>query len=97
MRDGILDKVPEVGVAAAQLGAGVERVKDAVADALDDRINATKRAVKQGRRAVEDLVDDGAYQVKRHPVGALGISFAIGLGLGAVIGTLLAHDRNGGK
>ena len=50
MRDGILDRVPDVGRAAAQLGAGVERVKDVVADALDDRINATKRAVKQGRR-----------------------------------------------
>ena len=55
MRDGVLDRVPDVGVAAAQLGAGVERVKDAVADAVDDGINATKRAVKQGRRAVEDV------------------------------------------
>jgi ElaB/YqjD/DUF883 family membrane-anchored ribosome-binding protein len=97
MRDGVLDRIPDAGVAAAQLGAGVERVKDAIVDALDDRINATKRTVKQGRRALEDVVDDGTYQVKRHPVGALGISFAIGLGLGAVIGTLLGHDRSGGK
>jgi ElaB/YqjD/DUF883 family membrane-anchored ribosome-binding protein len=97
MRDGVLDRIPDAGVAAAQLEAEVERVKDAVVDALDDRINATKRAVQQGRRAVEDVVDDGAYQVKRHPVGALGVSFAIGLGLGAVIATLLAHDRSGGK
>jgi ElaB/YqjD/DUF883 family membrane-anchored ribosome-binding protein len=97
MKAEVLDKVTGVGAAAAQMGAGVGRVKEAVADAVEDGINTAKRAVKQGRRAAEDLVDDAEYQVKQHPLSAVGVSFGIGLGLGAVIGVLLARTRNGGK
>jgi ElaB/YqjD/DUF883 family membrane-anchored ribosome-binding protein len=97
MRDEVLDGITDVRAAAARLGAGVDRVKDAVADAVDDGIGAAKRAIKHGRRAAADLVDDGAHQVKRHPASALGIAFGIGVGVGAVIGMLLAHDRRGGR
>ena len=76
-----------------QLGAEVKRVKEAVVDAVDNGIVAAKRAVKQGRRAAEDLVDDAEYRVKQHPFSALGVCFGIGMGLGAAIGVLLA--RNG--
>jgi len=58
---------------------------------VEDGINAAKRAVKQGRHAAEDLVDDAEYQVKHHPLSAVGVSFGIGLGLGAVIGILLTR------
>jgi ElaB/YqjD/DUF883 family membrane-anchored ribosome-binding protein len=93
MKDPLLDKVTDVGAAAAQLEAGVERVKGAVADAVEDGIDAAKRGLKQGRRAAEDLVDDAEHQVKQHPLGTLGAFFSLGLGLGAVIGILLT--RNG--
>jgi ElaB/YqjD/DUF883 family membrane-anchored ribosome-binding protein len=93
MKAEVLNKVVEVGTTAAQMGAGVERVKETVADAVEDGINTAKRAVKQGRHAAEDWVDDAEYQVKQHPLSAVGVSFGIGLGLGAVIGVLLA--RNG--
>lgn len=87
----VLDKVADVSAVAAQLGTEVERVKEAVADVFDDGINAAQRALKQGRRAAEDLVDDAEYQVKQHPLKSLGVTFGIGLGLGAVIGFLLAR------
>lgn len=93
MKGEVLDKVIEVGCVAAHLGIVDERVKEAVADAVEDGVKAAKRAVKQGRRAVEDLVDDAEYQVKKHPFSMLGVSFGVGLGLGAVIGILLS--RNG--
>ena len=93
MKAEVLEKVIDAGAAAAQLGAGVGRVKETVADAVEDGIGAAKRVVKQGRRAAEDLVDDAEYQVKQRPLSAVGVSFGIGLGLGAVIGLLLA--RNG--
>jgi ElaB/YqjD/DUF883 family membrane-anchored ribosome-binding protein len=97
MKAEVLDKVADVSAAAVQLGAEVERVKGAVADAVEDGINTAKRAVKQGRRAAEDLVDDAEYRVKQHPLSALGVSFGIGLGLGAVIGVLLARNENCGR
>jgi ElaB/YqjD/DUF883 family membrane-anchored ribosome-binding protein len=90
MQTEMLEKTMEV---RDQLGAEVKRVKAAAVDAVDNGIAAARRAVKQGRRAAEDLVDDAEYRVKQHPFSALGVSFGIGLGLGALIGVLLA--RNG--
>jgi ElaB/YqjD/DUF883 family membrane-anchored ribosome-binding protein len=97
MKAEVLDKAIEVGAAVAQMRAGVGRMEETVADAVEGGLSAAKRAVKQGRRAAEDLVDDAEYQVKQHPLGAVGVSFGIGLGLGAVIGVLLARNGNGGK
>jgi ElaB/YqjD/DUF883 family membrane-anchored ribosome-binding protein len=97
MKAEVLDKAVEVGAAVAQMRAGSGRMKEAVADAVEDGISEAKRVVKQGRRAAEDLVDDAEYQVKQHPLSAVGVSFGIGLGLGAVIGMLLARNVRGGK
>ena len=97
MQHELLDKVTDVGTAAAQLEAGVGRVKDAVADAVEDSIDAAKRPLKQGRRAAEDLVDDAEHQVKQHPLSTLGAFFGIGLGLGAVIGVLLTRNGHSGR
>ena len=97
MKDSLLDKGTDVGAAAAQLEAGVERVKGAVADAVEDGIDAAKRTLKQGRRAAEDLVDDAEHQVKQHPLGTLGAFFGLGLGLGAVIGILLIRNGHSGR
>ena len=80
-----------------QLGAEVKRMKEAVVDAVDDGAVAARRAVKQGRRVAEDLVDDTEYRVKQHPFSALGVTFGIGVGLGAAIGVLLARNSRSGR
>jgi ElaB/YqjD/DUF883 family membrane-anchored ribosome-binding protein len=92
MQSEIIEKTIEV---RDQLGAEVKRVKEAVADAVEDGFGAAKRAVKKGRRVAEDLVDDTECRVKQHPFNALGVSFGIGLGLGAAIGVLLARNGRG--
>ncbi|HEV2664693.1 MAG TPA: hypothetical protein VG324_07270 [Blastocatellia bacterium] len=94
MQTEIREKTVEV---RDQLEAEVKRVKKAVTDAVDNGVVAAKRAVKQGRRAAEDLVDDAEYQVKQHPFSALGVTFGVGMGLGAVIGVLLARNGRNGK
>jgi ElaB/YqjD/DUF883 family membrane-anchored ribosome-binding protein len=94
MQTEIVEKTKEV---RDQLGAEVKRVKEAVADAVDNGVVAAKRAVKQGRRAAEDLVDDAEYRIKQRPFSALGASFGIGIGLGAAIGVLLARNGRNGK
>src|SRR5215475_8192341 len=90
MQTEIVEKTIEV---RDHLEAEVKRVKEAVAGAVDNGIVAAKRAVKQGRRAAEDLVDDAEYKIKQRPFSALGVSF--GVGLGAAIGILLARNGNG--
>jgi ElaB/YqjD/DUF883 family membrane-anchored ribosome-binding protein len=92
MKAEVLEKVTDVRAAAAQLGAEAGRVKEVVADAVEDGINAAKRAVKQGRRAAEGFIDDAEHQVRRNPLSAIGVSFGIGLGLGIVIGALTARN-----
>ena len=94
MQTDMLEKTIEV---RDQLGAEVKRVKEAVVDAVENGVVAARRAVKQGRRAAEDLVDDAEYRVKQHPFSALGVSFGIGMGLGAAIGVLLARNGRGGR
>jgi ElaB/YqjD/DUF883 family membrane-anchored ribosome-binding protein len=97
MKSELLDKITDVGSATVQLEAGVGRVKQTVADVVEDGIKSASRTVKRGRRAAEDMVDDAEYQAKQHPLATVGISFSIGLGLGAVAGMLLARNRNPGK
>jgi ElaB/YqjD/DUF883 family membrane-anchored ribosome-binding protein len=94
MQTEIVEKTKEV---RDQLGAEVKRVKEAVADAVDNGVVAAKRAVKQGRRAAEDLVDDAEYRIKQRPFSAIGVTFGIGMGLGAAIGVLLARNGRNGK
>jgi ElaB/YqjD/DUF883 family membrane-anchored ribosome-binding protein len=94
MQTEILEKNIEV---RDRLRAEVERVKEAVADAVDNGIVAARRSVKQGRRATEDLVDDAGYRIKQRPFSALGVSFGIGVGLGAAIGALLARNGRCGR
>ena len=89
MKAEVLDRVTDLSDTAAQLQVGVGRLKEAVADEVEDGIATTKRSLKQGRRAAEDLVDDAEHHVKKHPLGTLGMSFGVGMGLGTVIGFLL--------
>ena len=65
--------------------------------ANDPECSGSKRAVKHGRRAAEDLVDDAKYLVKQHPLSAVGVLFGIGLGLGDLIGVPLARNEDRGK
>jgi len=57
MQTEILEKTIEV---RDQLGAEVQRMKEVVADAVEDKLGAARRAVKQGRRQnliTIDIVD----------------------------------------
>jgi ElaB/YqjD/DUF883 family membrane-anchored ribosome-binding protein len=94
MRPEILEKTMEI---SGQLGTEVKRVKDAVAVAVENGIGEAKRAAKEGRRAAEDLVDDAEYKIKHRPFSAVGVTFGIGLGLGAVIGALMVRGARCGR
>src|SRR5688572_14031653 len=79
--------------AVRELGDKQEKLEKQI---VRDRANHNKtanRAIKRGRRAAEDALDDAEYQAKQHPLATACISFSIGLGLGAVISMLLARNR----
>jgi ElaB/YqjD/DUF883 family membrane-anchored ribosome-binding protein len=91
MKAEVFNKITGAGAEAVHLRAEVGRVKEAVADTTADAIRAAERAVKQTRRAAEDLVSDAEYQVKKHPVSSIAAAFGVGLGLGAAAAVLLAR------
>jgi ElaB/YqjD/DUF883 family membrane-anchored ribosome-binding protein len=91
------DRVTDLSSVAAQIQAGVARVKEAAADAAEGGIATCKRSFKQNRRVADDLVDDAEHYVKRNPLSTVGTALGVGLGLGAAIGFLLSRTLCSGR
>ena len=52
-----------------------------------------RRIAKRGRYAAEDLVDETTYRIKRDPLRSVAITFAIGLGVGALAGWMAGRAQ----
>ena len=57
-----------------------------VSDSVHDGLKTAKHAVKDGRDAVEDFIDDTARSVKRSPIQAVLLSAVVGLAVGFLLG-----------
>ena len=72
---------------------GAVYVKGVLADTFEGGLDNAKRALKRGRRSTEDALDSVAYKIKRRPLETTGVTFAVGLVCGAMVGYLFR--RNG--
>ncbi len=101
MKEGLAHKAIHVGVKAGRLGYEAARLKtvmtDAVSDTIEDGVHVAKRAVKHGRYAAEDLVDETVYQIKQHPLRCTGITLGVGFGLGAFVGWLVSRKAKSSR
>ncbi len=88
----LLSKAVHAGERAVEMGAEASRLKVRASHAVEDAITDARRLAKRGRYAAEDLVDDAAYRIKRDPLRAVAITFAVGFGLGIVAGLLAGHS-----
>jgi ElaB/YqjD/DUF883 family membrane-anchored ribosome-binding protein len=88
MKENLLKKTEEE---IASLGRNAARAKAAVADVVEDAVTNARRTAKRGYHKAEDLVDDAALGVKRHPFASVAVSF----GTGAVAGWLISRRFNG--
>jgi ElaB/YqjD/DUF883 family membrane-anchored ribosome-binding protein len=93
MRTEKMKQAIETGVNAALKTLEVERVKESVEEVIENGMAKTRRAIKDGRRNADELIEAASDNVKEHPMRAVGVTFGIGLGLGTIIGLLVA--RNG--
>jgi ElaB/YqjD/DUF883 family membrane-anchored ribosome-binding protein len=101
MESKVMKKTAVAGERLAELGTGIaaeaaqikERVKDTFEESLETARDKAKRAIKSGRIAAEDLLDDAAYRVKKNPLPSVGATFGVGLAFGMIIGWLAARPR----
>jgi ElaB/YqjD/DUF883 family membrane-anchored ribosome-binding protein len=84
----LLNKAVHAGERVVELGAEAARLKVRASHAVEDTMLEARRLAKRGRYAAEDLVDDAAYRIKRDPLRSVAITFAVGLGIGALAGWL---------
>ena len=77
----------------ARASAEANRLRARVAHAVEDKYDDARRAVRRGKYAAEDLIDETAYRIKRDPFSSIALTFGLGLGLGAVIGWLGKRNR----
>ena len=79
----------EMEEAASRIVESVHHAGAVLSEKLEDGKTAAERALKQGRHAFEDGVEEAIHGVRRHPVGALGIAFATGVALGVLVPRLV--------
>jgi ElaB/YqjD/DUF883 family membrane-anchored ribosome-binding protein len=65
------------------------RLKAVVADALEDGVHAARRAMKHGLVVAEDMMDDAAHEVKRHPLQVVATTSILSFTAGIVTGWML--------
>jgi ElaB/YqjD/DUF883 family membrane-anchored ribosome-binding protein len=77
------------GDQVAETARKASRAASAVADALEDGVGAARRVAKQGGDAAEEFIDDTTRRLQRHPVETIVTTFAVGIGLGVLIGWMI--------
>ena len=77
----LMEKVPSV----EDVFREVSNIKTVVSEAVEDGVKSAVKAIKQGRHAAEDVLDDAKHQVKQRPFEAMGIVFAFGVLTGACL------------
>ncbi|HEY1901237.1 MAG TPA: hypothetical protein VGG56_02325 [Terracidiphilus sp.] len=90
MEKSVVDKVARTLVdQAGNIGETVHkasRFTSNVADSVQDGIKTAKKAVHDGRDAVEDFIDDTARRVKRTPIQSILLSLTVGVAIGFLLG-----------
>lgn len=71
----------------------VSRIKSLITDAVEDGVRTAVRAIKHGRYAAEDVIEEAKYTVKKQPFPATGIVFASGVVTGCFLTWIASRRR----
>jgi ElaB/YqjD/DUF883 family membrane-anchored ribosome-binding protein len=83
MTQSVLEKT---GDQIAETARKTSRAASAVTDAFQDGVEAARRVAKQSGDAAEELFDDTAKRLQRHPMETIATTFALGIALGVLVG-----------
>jgi ElaB/YqjD/DUF883 family membrane-anchored ribosome-binding protein len=71
----------------------VSKIRSIVADTVEDGVRSATQAIKRGRHAAEDAIDDAKHTVKQKPLQAMGTAFAAGVLAGSLLTLIGLHRR----
>ncbi len=57
-----------------------------IGGALHDRLDEARLLARRGAHRAEELLDESKVHIRRHPAAALTGAFALGLGIGMLLG-----------
>jgi len=63
----------------------VSKIRSIFTDAVEDRIRSANQAIRHGRHAAEDVIEEAKHTVKQKPLQAMGIVFAAGVLAGGLL------------
>ncbi len=63
----------------------VSKIRSIVTDAVKDSIRSANQAIRHGRHAAEDVIEEAKHTVKQEPLQSIGIVFAAGVLAGGLL------------
>jgi ElaB/YqjD/DUF883 family membrane-anchored ribosome-binding protein len=57
----------------------VSKIRSMVTDAVEDGVRSASQAIRHGRYAAEDAIEEAKHTVKQRPLQAMGTVFAAGV------------------
>ena len=57
----------------------VSKIRSKVTDAVEDGVRSASQAIRHGRYAAEDAIEEAKHTVKQRPLQAMGTVFAAGV------------------
>ena len=57
----------------------VSKIRSRVTDAVEDGVRSASQAIRHGRYAAEDAIEEAKHTVKQRPLQAMGTVFAAGI------------------
>lgn len=83
MAPSVVEKTADYITESAQQAA---RATGYVADAIEDGVKVARRAVRQSGEAAEEFLNDTTKLVKQNPFATVGVTLAVGVLSGFLIG-----------
>ena len=77
----------------AEVGANFRLLKKRLENAIDDAVLETERMAKHGKRAMEDVMEDTTYWVKKNPWQSVGYAAGAAFGIGLCVGWFTSRLR----
>ena len=86
-------EVLEKPATAEEARREIPKIRSIVSDAMEDSMRSASRAIRHGRYAAEDVIEQAEHKVKQSPFQAMGLVFVAGMLVGGFLSWIGFHRR----